>query len=80
MMDYDARLASVGELGTWHWLVLLLLIPAALLPGMWSVLFVFSGFVVKHRQAWHTILNGIHTFFWYCKETQQGCEGAVILC
>jgi OCT family organic cation transporter-like MFS transporter 4/5 len=48
-MDYDARLSSVGELGPWHWLVLVLLIPAALLPGMWSVLFVFSGFVVKHR-------------------------------
>ena len=45
--DYDAILASVGELGLWHWLVLLSLIPPALLPGMWSVLFVFSGYVVR---------------------------------
>ena len=29
--------------------VLLLLVPAALLPGMWSVLFVFAGYVPKHR-------------------------------
>ena len=47
--DYDSRLAEVGELGLWHWLVLLCLVPPALLPGMWSVLFVFSGYVVQHR-------------------------------
>ena len=29
--------------------VLLLLVPAALLPGMWSVLFIFSGYVPDHR-------------------------------
>ena len=45
--DYDTILASVGELGLWHWLVLLSLVPPALLPGMWSVLFVFSGYVVR---------------------------------
>ena len=33
--DYDSLLASVGELGAWHWLVLLCLVPPALLPGMW---------------------------------------------
>ena len=48
-MDYDTSLASVGELGLWHCMVLVLLIPSALLPGMWSVLFVFSGYVAKHR-------------------------------
>jgi len=48
-MDFDASLAAVGELGPWHCMVLVLLIPAALLPGRWSVLFVFSGYVVKHR-------------------------------
>eukprot|EP00092_Neocalanus_flemingeri_P023373 GFUD01025341.1.p1 GENE.GFUD01025341.1~~GFUD01025341.1.p1 ORF type:complete len:544 (-),score=116.27 GFUD01025341.1:296-1927(-) len=48
-MDYDASLSSVGELGLWHCMVLVLLIPSALLPGMWSVLFVFSGYVAKHR-------------------------------
>ena len=47
--DYDAILASVGELGLWHWLVLLALVPPALLPGMWSVLFVFSGYVVRYE-------------------------------
>lgn len=47
--DYDTTLAQVGELGLWHWLVLLSLVPPALLPGMWSVLFVFSGYVVPHR-------------------------------
>ena len=47
--DYDRTLAEVGELGLWHWLVLLCLVPPALLPGMWSVLFVFSGYVVQHR-------------------------------
>jgi len=50
-MDYDFSLASIGELGLWHFMVLVLLIPAALLPGMWSVLFVFSGYVAKHRCA-----------------------------
>ena len=48
-VDYDTILASVGDLGLWHWLVLLCLVPPALLPGMWSVLFVFSGYVVHHR-------------------------------
>ena len=48
-MDFDKSLEAVGELGLWHALVLMLLIPAALLPGMWSVLFVFSGYVSKHR-------------------------------
>ena len=47
--DYDSLLSSVGPLGPWHWLVLLALVPPALLPGMWSVLFVFSGYVVPHR-------------------------------
>ena len=47
--DYDTTLAQVGDLGLWHWLVLLVLVPPALLPGMWSVLFVFSGYVVQHR-------------------------------
>lgn len=47
--DFDTILSSVGELGPWHWMVLTLLIPPALLPGMWSVLFVFSGYVVRHR-------------------------------
>ena len=47
--DYDSLLSSVGPLGPWHWLVLLALLPPALLPGMWSVLFVFSGYVVPHR-------------------------------
>ena len=49
LQDYDTILDSLGSLGPWHWLVLLSLIPPALLPGMWSVLFVFSGYVVPHR-------------------------------
>ena len=49
VQDYDATLVQVGDLGLWHWLVLLALVPPALLPGMWSVLFVFSGYVVQHR-------------------------------
>ena len=52
-MDFDKSLEAVGELGLWHALVLMLLIPAALLPGMWSVLFVFSGYVSKHRYLWY---------------------------
>ena len=48
-LDYDTILTSVGDLGPWQWLVLLSLIPPALLPGMWSALFIFSGFVVNHR-------------------------------
>jgi OCT family organic cation transporter-like MFS transporter 4/5 len=48
-MDFDVALAEAGELGPWQWGVLLLLVPAALLPGMWSVLFVFSGYVPRHR-------------------------------
>ena len=48
-LDYDTILASVGDLGPWHWMVLLTLIPPALLPGMWSALFIFSGYVVNHR-------------------------------
>jgi len=48
-MDFDTALSEAGELGLWQWGVLLLLVPAALLPGMWSVLFVFAGYVPKHR-------------------------------
>ena len=47
--DYDSLLLQLGDLGPWHWLVLVVLVPPALLPGMWSVLFVFSGYVLQHR-------------------------------
>ena len=48
-LDYDSILTTVGDLGPWQWMVLLSLIPPALLPGMWSALFIFSGYVVNHR-------------------------------
>ena len=40
-LDYDNVLTSVGELGLWHWLFLLLLVPPALLPGVVLVLIKF---------------------------------------
>ena len=49
MADFDLILQEVGELGRWHIWVLLLLVPPALLPGMWSVNFVFSGYVPDYR-------------------------------
>ena len=40
-LDYDNVLTSVGELGLWHWLFLLLLVPPALLPGVVLVVIKF---------------------------------------
>ena len=50
MLDYDSALGEAGLAAQPGLaLALLSLLPAATLPGMWSVLFVFSGHVPPHR-------------------------------